>query len=315
MLRNSACIAVVTHIHPDGDALGSSSAMYHYIKANYPAQVKILAVEESPANIAFIREGTEVVSDSSLLGKCDLVVVLDLNTLSRTESALEMPLRSCTAPKVLIDHHLNPAVAEFDLVMSTPQVSSASELLYWVLKALGGEIPLSAARALMCGMTTDTNNFANSVFPSTLRMTSELLEAGVNRDDVINRLFKSYRVNRLKAFSYFVGEKMVISGPLAYIVITEEELKRFSLEEGELEGLVNEPLSLAGIQVSVTAKQDGDQWRISLRSKAPVVVNGIASDHFNGGGHAQASGGRLYRKDGFTSPEIVAAHIEKYVRI
>lgn len=302
-------IAVVTHTHPDGDAFGSAGAMCRYLESR-GRNVRFIMVENVPDNLDFLVEGLTLYG-AEALPECDLVAVLDLNSLNRT-GELESALRSCKAPKVLVDHHLNPHSDEFDLVFSTPEVSSASEHLYWILKEMSGgigNIPLKCLESLLTGMTTDTNNFANSVFPSTLAMTSEILEAGVDRDRITGLLYKRDRINRIKAFAYFLGEKLVVRGGLAYIVIEREELDRFDIREGELDGLVNEALRIGDVKISITAKQDGDFWRLSLRSKPGVSANSIAMEFFNGGGHFLAAGGRL------PIDVKVAEYIEQVVKI
>lgn len=312
-LFSSRSCVLVTHLHPDGDALGSTSALWHCLTSMYGKSAVLLTAEPVPDNLSFITSGVRIEHDPGVLRGCDLVILLDLNNLGRTGD-LEQSLRECSAPKVLIDHHLNPAAGEFDLVFSRTDISSASELLYWILRDITediGEIPAEALRALMCGMTTDTNNFANSVFPSTLQMASELLAAGVDRESILTSLYRSHRENRVRAFAYFLSQKLVIKGGLAYIVITSGELERFDIREGELEGLVNVPLEVDAVKISLTAKEDGRMWRISIRSKRGWSANALAVNHFNGGGHEMASGGRMEIAGEIATPEKMAQYIEK----
>lgn len=310
LIKGAERVAVVTHTHPDGDAIGSSTAIWRCLRETFGKKTDLIMVEPVPENIDFLLEGVELSGPEALVS-CDLLFVMDLNSVSRT-GVLEDHIRSCKAVKVLVDHHLNPCRDEFDLVFSTPDVSSASEHLFRILKELCGGIgnlPLKVLESLMTGMTTDTNNFANSVFAGTLEMASELIGAGVDRNRIIDLLYKRHRINRLRAFAYFLGEKLVLKGGLAYIVMTREELDRFDIREGELDGLVNEPLGVGDVKLSMTVKEDGENWRLSLRSKKGVSANDIARNFFNGGGHELAAGGRL-------SLEVnPAEYIEKVVKL
>ena len=175
-------VCIVVHTHPDGDALGSGAALAAYLRSCRGVGVRLLLPDRGPESLDFLvdPDRTLVAADplpaQAWIASCDLLVCLDMNGFSRAES-LTASLQACGAPKVLIDHHLNPDRASFDLVFSETKVSSASELLYRVLLALpgvgsAGRLPVEVLTPLMAGMTTDTNNFANSVFPSTLQMAS-----------------------------------------------------------------------------------------------------------------------------------------------
>lgn len=296
LLEGCGNVVVVSHTHPDGDALGCLSAAWHYLSAKQGRNVSALVEEGRPGDLEFILDGVSCGSDVKVLETCDLVVVLDLNTLDRT-GRFEQAVRACKAPRVLVDHHLNPAEDDFDLVFSSIGVSSACELLFRVLKALEGGmagIPQASLNALMCGITTDTNNFANSVWPGTLAAVSELLAAGVDRDEIIRRIYQSCRENRVRAMSWLLDNKLRIDGAFAFIVITAAERSRFELREGELDGLVNIPLSIASVRLSATFTEDDGFFRVSLRSKKGTSANAFARSCFHGGGHEQASGGRLY---------------------
>jgi hypothetical protein len=191
-------------------------------------------------------------------------------------SDLADSLRDSIARKVLIDHHLNPERASFDLVFSESEISSASELLYQVLLALPGvgtadRLPLDVLTSLMTGMTTDTNNFANSVFPSTLQMASELLAAGVDRDALIDHLYHSYRENRLRAMGACLQERMRITPDgVAFIVLDRAFMERFDLQEGETEGFVNLPLGIGRVRLSLLLREDDGHFRVGLRLIASI---------------------------------------------
>lgn len=341
LINNSAKVAVVGHMHPDGDALGSTSAMCLYMR-DFCGKDATIVLPETPAdNVSFIiPEGLPCLcwdkepkkSESRIL-EADLVIQLDCNAFHRTEG-LQCAMETSKAKKVLIDHHLNPAVECFNLVFSTPEISSASELLYWILKELSvkenaegcapsvasalflaeeGACPsaIEIGTALMAGMTTDTNNFANSVFPSTLQMASELIAAGVDRDALLQKIYNSYRENRVRIMGYMQYEGMqVMENGAAYMIITKDIQSRFDLQEGETEGLVNVPLTIGKVRLSVLLKEDGDHFRVSVRSKKGTSAQQLALKYFHGGGHENAAGGRL-----FIGPDIYNAdEAENYVK-
>jgi phosphoesterase RecJ-like protein len=180
---------------------------------------------------------------------------------------------------------------------------------------IGGKVenlPLTSLNALMAGMTTDTNNFANSVWPGTLEMASELLAAGVDRDAILCNLYNSYRENRLRLMAYLVGEKMKITPQgAAYMILDKETQERFDFQEGESEGFVNIPLSIKDVIMSIFLTAEEDRFRVSLRSKRGISANRFAMEYFNGGGHEMAAGGKLPYGTGMTSPEDAEAYILK----
>jgi phosphoesterase RecJ-like protein len=148
--------------------------------------------------------------------------------------------------------------------------------------------------ALMTGMTTDTNNFANSVFPSTLRMASALLEAGVNRDLIIANIYQQHSESRTRLMGYALNDLMKITPDgVAYVILDKETLKKYHIVDGDTEGFVNLPLSIGKVKMSLLLKEDGDKMRVSIRSKKGVSANRCSRLHFNGGGHENAAGGRL----------------------
>ena len=303
MIRQASRMAVVAHTHPDGDALGSCTALSLWLAGKGKKVTCVL-----PDNLQFILSpdvrylyfDTDASAAEAAIREADLVVQLDCNHFSRTEG-LEPFLKASTARKILIDHHLNPDRESFELVFSTPEISSASELLYWVLKAADGDtlgplgLGMTIGTALMAGMTTDTNNFANSVFPSTFQMASELIAAGVNRDALLQQLYNSYRENRVRLMGYmqYEGLKVLPEGA-AYMILTKEIMDRFDLREGESEGLVNVPLTIGTVKLSVLLKEDDGHFRVSVRSKKGTSAQQLAVRFFHGGGHENAAGGKLF---------------------
>lgn len=334
MISDSGRICIITHMKPDGDAIGSCVALYHYLKTCGKSSVKIILNDRHPHYLSFLTEEMpredlivykEMPAEATIcIGDCDLLFCLDFNAFHRTDM-LETPLRSSKADKILIDHHLNPDREVFDLSFSETDISSASELLYHILMETRNiahdatSLPAASATALMTGMTTDTNNFANSVYPSTFRMASALLAAGTDRDMILYRLYNQYGENRLRLMGHMMKDLLRITDDgVAYIVLDRRTQEEYGISEGDTEGFVNMPLSIAEVRMSILLKEDIDRVRVSVRSKKGTSANRCARKYFNGGGHENAAGGKLLIPDDIPSIDGAAAYIEenthKYIR-
>ena len=322
---------IVTHFKPDGDAMGSSIAMYYFIRKFFASDARIILNDRYPRSIAFMVDN-EVEKDIlvynedpsatiTAINKADHIIALDFNAFHRTDK-LESALKESNAFKILIDHHLNPDTESFDLIFSYQEISSASELLFHILKGTPQcqgrveNLPFSAAEALMTGMTTDTNNFANSTYPSTLQMASELIGSGVDRDRIIFHIYNQYGENRLRLLGHALKDLLTITDDgVAYMVIDKKTLEKHKIEEGDTEGFVNMPLTIGKVRMSILAKEDEDRIRISIRSKKGVSANRCSRLHFNGGGHENAAGGRLSIPNDVSSIREVPNYIEKHTHI
>ena len=321
MIDSARIVSTVSHARPDGDAAGSSAAMAGWLAACRGKDVAVVLPDPVPDNAAFVLDGIHTITDKAeadaRLQASDLLICLDFNTLSRVEG-LEESLRSFKGRKVLIDHHEEPDAASFDLCISDTHVSSACELLYEVLMGMpdvAGDatvLPAATARALMTGMTTDTNNFANSVWPGTLQMASALLAAGVDREDIIVRLYQSERPNRLAAMGEMLSERMrILPQGAAVIVLPQAFFDRHALLDGETEGFVNMPLAIKDVRLSILAREDGGQFRVSIRSKRGTSARMLAKNRFHGGGHEQASGGKILIPQDIAAPSEAEDYVCK----
>ena len=321
ILGGSRKTVIVTHMKPDGDAAGSTTAMYHFLKRYSSADVKIvlndrfqrslefLTDERSAEDIYIYSEQPQQASDA--IASADTIICLDFNAFHRTDKLCDL-LENAQAEKVLIDHHLFPDVEKFSLIFSETEISSASELLYCILMEMpqiqgdATKLPAQAAMSLMTGMTTDTNNFANSVFPSTLTMASSLLAAGVDRDYILSCLYNQHSESRLRLMGHMMKDLLKITEDgAAYMVLDLKTQREYNVQDGDTEGFVNMPLSIAGVRMSLLLKEDTDRIRVSIRSKKGTSANRCARLHFNGGGHENAAGGRL---------SIPIQEVEEYIK-
>ena len=320
-LLKSSKTAIITHAKPDGDAAGSATALYHFLKKYGNAELKIvlnddfqhflkfLVDEETQNDICVYANDSDAAAEA--ITDADTIVCLDFNAFHRTDR-LSSLLEASSATKILIDHHLFPDTEKFSIVFSETEISSASELLYQILMNMpqiqndASRLPSAAATSLMTGMTTDTNNFANSVYPSTLIMASSLLAAGVDRDYILSQLFNQHSENRLRLMGHMMKDLLTITKDgAAYMILDLETQKKYGIKDGDTEGFVNMPLSIANVRISLLLKEDTDRIRVSIRSKKGTSANRCARLHFNGGGHENAAGGRL---------EIPIKEVEEYIK-
>ena len=330
-LRKANNPVIVTHMKPDGDAIGSSVGMYHVLDEVYhkkssiaiantiPSYLDFLADESVSKDIYIYEERAE--QTRRIILESDLIICLDFNAFHRTDTLCVL-LEESTADKILIDHHLSPDSEKFVLVFSVPQMSSTCELEYHILKSLPcidgnvSALPHKTCTALMTGMTTDTNNFANSVIPSTLMMASELIAAGVDRNMILSNLYNRFKESRLRLQGHILKDLMKITPDgVAYMVLDKQTLKEYDVQEGDTEGFVNIPLSIDKVRMSIFIKEDDSYARVSIRSKEGTSANMCSRLHFNGGGHENAAGGRLYMPKDIADITQAAEYIERHTHI
>lgn len=323
LIDEATKVCIVAHMHPDGDAVGSTLAMCSFLRDVKGKDARVILPDPITEQLAFLAEGQGIADASSELeaakaeiAGCDLLIALDFNRFNRA-GVLEQALSEAKCRKVLIDHHLNPAAEDFDLCFSETETSSASELLYWVLTGLpeighdATKLPKLCAKALLTGMTTDSNNFANSVYPTTLQMASELIAAGTDRDAILFELYNRYRENRVRAMAMVLGSMKITPDGVAYMILSEADKTALDIREGDTEGFVNIPLSIDGVNFSIFLKEDNGHFRVSIRSKKGWSANMLARTWFNGGGHEQAAGGRLTWPEDLADSSKAAEYIEE----
>lgn len=325
LIAGSAGIAIISHTHPDGDAIGGCVAMKSFIDSFYGIPATIVVANRENRSVSFLLEDPDECcyaeenpsKAKAIVDSAGLIVCLDFNYPARAGAVADL-LRESTAPKVLFDHHLNPDTDYFDITVSSCNVSSTCEILYKSLKSMpciGGEVsrlPLRCLTAIMTGITTDTNNFSNSTFPETFTVTSEMLSAGVDRNGILLHIYNEYRENRIRLMGHLLADEMKIT-PLgvAYIILSDETAASFDINDDELEGLVNIPLGIKSVKISIFVRSDDGFLRVSLRSKRGTSANAVAARYFHGGGHELASGGKLFYPQDITEKKDAAAYIEK----
>ena len=299
-------IVIVTHLSPDGDAMGSSLGLYHYL-LDMGKEVRVVVPNAFPYFLKWMNGAKEVVVNTyiptvaeALIRNADLIFCLDFNTLKRI-GVLGDLVEQSDAKKVLVDHHLDPD-ENFDVVISYPKISSTCEIVFRLMAQMDGGIEkISAviAESLYTGMMTDTGGFTyNSNDPEIFEIISLLLKKGVDRDLIYRNVFNNYSDQRFRLLGYTLSQRMKIypERKASLIYLTKEDQQQFTLTKGDTDGFVNYPLSIKDILFSVFIREDGELTKISLRSQGDFPCNKFAADYFNGGGHLNASGGEFYGK-------------------
>lgn len=296
----------IGHFNPDGDSVGSLTAFHSFLRQcgkdsemilpnDYPSFLNFLDSERK----ILVHKRKKRVAEKAI-SESDLIVCLDFNKFDRTEK-LAGCIKEFKGPKILIDHHPEPDKDAFDLVFSDTSMSSTCELLFWILMKIppiDGDVSrmeLKCAQSLGTGMLTDTNNFNNSVIPSTFEMASLLLKRGVDFESISRTVFSAFSQNRMRLMGHLLADVMVvdIDTKSAYMILSKEIQKKFGFQIGDSEGFVNLPMQIEGVEISALFIENDENIRVSLRSKGDISVNKFSNMFFNGGGHERAAGGRL----------------------
>lgn len=297
--------AVVTcHMSPDGDAMGSSTALYGVLRS-MGIRTRIITPDEPNANLMFLPGADNVRYLSRFpdlvrkeIEEADIIFCLDYNALSRIDR-LAPYLKKTSAPKVMIDHHLDPETSEMTAWISQPDRSSTCSLLYSVICQAGWQenIDTAVSTSLLAGMMTDTNNFShNANHPEDYIIVSDLVTRGADKNKLYSVLFNTFSANCLKLNGYALSQKMEVypEHHAALIWLSRDELNRYHYAKGDTEGLVNRPLAIPGIIYSAYLREENNLIKVSMRSKGDFPVNEICTRHFGGGGHLNAAGGEFH---------------------
>ncbi|GAB5565067.1 MAG: bifunctional oligoribonuclease/PAP phosphatase NrnA [Winogradskyella sp.] len=317
LLSTPQNIVIIPHKNPDGDAMGSTLGLYHYLK-KYNHDATVVAPNDYPDFLKWL-PGDDTVkvyeSDTetcdALITKADLLFTLDFNAFHRTGEMASI-LENSKAIKLMIDHHQQPDdYATY--TYSDVSMSSTCEMVYNFIEMLNDadKIDADIASCLYTGIMTDTGSFR---FPSTTSRThevvSQLMRKGASNAQIHNNVFDTNSYSRLQLLGRAMQNlKIIPELQTAYIILSQEELDQFNFKKGDTEGFVNYGLSLKGIifaAIFIENKQD-DIIKISLRSKGSFSVNQFSRTHFNGGGHDNAAGGR--------SEKSLEETVEKFISI
>lgn len=255
-------IAIVAHTNPDGDAIGSGVALLRFFKKlGFPA--RFFVPNHHASFLSWINpSGDEInifsemcAEGGAYLGAADLIICLDFNTTSRLEMMTPALESNIHAPRILIDHHLDPKLDEFAIAYSDTSYSSTAHMIYDLIVAWSGVEALDRAigEALYLGIMTDTGCFSYSNLTGNLyRAVGDIVDCGVDVVAINRAVFDNQSEDRLRLVGYLLSQKMVVypQKHAAYITLTSDEKLRFNHQIGDTEGIVNLPLTIQGIDFS-----------------------------------------------------------------
>ncbi len=303
LLSRPKKVVIVSHRNPDGDALGSSLAWKSYLEKKGHT-VNFISPTSFTTNLKWI-PGTETIvvcengkgwkKSEALIAEAEVIFCLDFNAVSRLEN-MAMLINKSTAVKVMIDHHLEPE--DFaSIVFSDTKYCSTAEMVCDIICDLedAALIDQPMAECLYVGLATDNGFFQfNNTTPNAHRVAAVLLEKGARPDYVSEKINNIFRETRLRFFGYCLHEKLklVNDGKVAYMLVTQAEIKKFNLQGGDSEGLVNYPFKIEGVLMSAYFSEEPDRVKISFRSRGKIDVSTFSRTYFEGGGHRNAAGGK-----------------------
>jgi len=296
-------IAIIPHVNADGDAIGSVLGLAGILK-NAGKKVVVLSPNHFPNFYKWIKGAEEILVYTAskkkveqAMAEAGMMICMDFNQPARA-GEMRTLVEQFSGPGIMIDHH--PYPQQFtELMISHPEYSSTAELIFHVAKAMGYEkyIDESSAEAIYCGVMTDTGSFDYNISdPQTFQTVSELLTWGIDPEAIHGKVFDNYSADRMRLLGYCLSECMEVYPEYhsAMMYLSREVQQKYNFLAGDNEGFVNYPLSIKGIHFSAFFTEKEDHVKVSFRSKGEFAVNELASSHFNGGGHRNASGGEIY---------------------
>ncbi|MDT0649937.1 DHH family phosphoesterase [Autumnicola edwardsiae] len=301
-LSRASNIVIVPHKGPDGDAMGSTLALWHFLKEK-GHNAHVIAPNDYPHFLKWLPGNEEVIiyesnqeKSNKLIEEAEIIFTLDFNTLSRSGLMFER-LEESEAIFIMIDHHQEPAkYAHY--TYSDATMSSTCQMVYHFIEKLRAvkNITPEIATCLYTGIMTDTGSFRfSSTTSDTHRVVADLIEKGADNSTIHNNVFDTNSENGLQLLGVAL-QNLKVNQHLrtAYITLSQEELDRKNFQKGDTEGFVNYGLSLSGIVFAAIfiEHRAENMIKISFRSKGDFSVNDFARKHFDGGGHTNAAGGK-----------------------
>lgn len=304
LIDEAESIVICCHVSPDGDAIGSILGWAAYLRSLGKDKVKLIVPDMYPDYLQWL-PGTETIirhdkrseEAEAYIGDSDLIFCMDFNGYPRLDK-LAGAVENARAKRVLIDHHPHPTIPCV-LTVSHPEMSSTCELVMRIVCQMGGFDSLDRLFAvpIYCGMMTDTGGFTyNSSTPEIFYLISLLLTKGIDKDKIYRNVYNNFSENRLRLVGHVLKDRLVVRRHSAYFTLTRQDLADYHFIKGDAEGIVNMPLQIKGLRLSILLREDTEKDNkvlVSLRSIEPYKCNDIAAQFFNGGGHDYAAGGRL----------------------
>ncbi len=319
MIDESQNIVVCAHQNPDGDAVGACLAWTALLKS-LGKEVSIILPDMFPDYLKWMPHTDDIIiyerqqqEARKFFDEADTMFCLDFNSLQRL-AEMATVFDNCDARRIMIDHHPDPDVP-VEFAVTHPEMSSTCELLFRIVWQLGlfDRMGTDFAIPAYCGMMTDTGGFRyNSNTPDIFFIICQLLTKGIDKDKIYRNVFNNYSYNRMRLLGFVLYRRLkyIPEKGVAYFILNRGDLLGFHFIKGDLEGVVNMPLQIKGTRLSMSFREDSEKkdtvW-VSLRSVDDFSCTEFAQRHFNGGGHRNASGGRLYCKIHEVEPIVLKA--------
>ena len=301
LVRDSERIVITTHQSPDGDAMGSSLALQHYLHM-VGIKSHVVVPDHIPSFLQWLPGADKVIVFSEhkekakkAIALADLIFSLDYNQLYRTGKEMEEVLEKSKASFILVDHHHDPG--DFaGIVYSDTRSCSTAQMVFKMIEALGDrdKIDIPTAECIYCGLVTDSGSFRfPSVTPETHHIAADLIARGMDHARIHREIYDNNILDRIRLVGYALSEKLEVikECSVAIIALTGEELQRFNYRPGDTEGLVNQALSVQGVKLAAFFREGNNEIKVSFRSTGLFDVNRYARKSWKGGGHSNAAGG------------------------
>lgn len=300
LLSSPKRIAITTHQRPDGDAMGSSLGLFHYLTA-LGHKVKIVSPTPYAEYLAWMPGAKDIIvgpEDKDLaewtFEGADAIFCLDFNALHRINE-FEKPVKDSMGKKIMIDHHMDPQEF-YDYQYWDDKASSTAEMIFRLMEELDhlGYLSKDVATSLYTGIMTDTGSFRfTSTTPRVHRMVARMMETGINVNEIYDNIMSNSSVDRLKFIGHCLTERLKVVPELntAYMMVPKEVFKTYNIKTGETEGLVNYALGIRNVKLGVLMTVQDNIVKLSFRSRGQVNSAQLAGN-FGGGGHFYASGGK-----------------------
>ena len=299
IITDNYSFIITTHRGPDGDAMGSSMAMYNLL-VNLKKDVNVIIPNSFPNFLSWLPNIKNVINHeennsdiSNIFSEVDVIIMLDFNDLSRIQN-IERYVTNSNAKKILIDHHQDPDLSICDLSFCDTTYSSTCELLYMILNQAKFNLTKNIADCLYTGILTDTGSFKFSCTTKNTHISvGDLISKGVNATEINNLIYNNYSHDRIKLLGHCLINKLKIyNNSSAIISLSEDELKKFNFKKGDTEGIINYALSIKEVIFAVFIVEKDNIVKLSFRSLGNINVQEISKRYFGGGGHFNAAGAK-----------------------
>lgn len=298
LIRVPQNVAILSHRNPDGDAIGSSLAMQHYL-AQYGHTTHVIFPSEFPVEFEALPGAEEVLiwdihteECKHVLAKKNLFIFLDFNAYNRIDRLGDY-VKDLPGSRIMIDHHLYPdPIADF--IFSDTAASSTCEMVYQFIVGMGDHMKITpmVGKCIYTGLVTDTGSFRYATNPNVYRIAADLVERGTDDTAVQDMIFNSQTEKNLRLLGHCLSNRMEFYPEYrtALIWLSKKDYEQFNIQRGDTEGIVNYLLSVRDVKLAAFIHNQPTVVKLSLRSKGDLDVQEICKKHFNGGGHKNASG-------------------------